>query len=246
MGTPSLLAVETEPGKYFYQYMQFNGYPTIRGREYYETILKSLQEAPFYFITNNKPNKNFFVRIKHFLKNAQYASFHSFNCCQTIDAEEWDDDLWQYLFNKNGDFTFSPRNSSDYSCTIPWKFTLKLATHFVRRVNNNLIPFWEFMDEWNGRTNPPTMKLTTCETLVFPEQGNEGWRKCGILTVLKDRKVSMFYDMNMRKRNRQYTKTLFNSEYLTVKNYPVKKLPLLINSLKSKEAIDLLEKRLKT
>jgi hypothetical protein len=246
MGTHSLLAVETGPSKYHTQYMQFDGVPTWKGKEYYETILKSLMEGSIYFITNNKPNKNFFTRIKHFLDNAQYASFHSFNANQIMNAGEWDCDLWQYLFNKNGDFIFTPRNSSNYSCTIPWKFTLNLATHFARHDLNDdtLTPFWEFMENWGGTTNPPTLNLTTCETFAFPEQNDEGWRKSGTLTVMKNRIKTMFYDIQ-RKRNKQFTKPIYNSEYLTVKNYPVKKLPLLINSLKRIEAIDLLEKRLK-
>jgi len=54
MGTPSLLAVEIIPSKYHTQYMQFDGYPTIRGKEYYETILRSFMEYPNYFIDRTK------------------------------------------------------------------------------------------------------------------------------------------------------------------------------------------------
>ena len=91
-----------------------------------------------------------------------------------MNTEEWDCydcDVWQY------------------SCTIPWKFTLNLATHFMRHELNDsaLTPFWEFMEKWEGTTNPPTLNLTTCETFAFPEQNDEGWRKSGTLTVMKNR-----------------------------------------------------------
>jgi hypothetical protein len=262
MGTPSFLAYEIKPGKYYSQYMQYDGAPTWKGKEYYETILKSLMEGLDYFIKDNKPNKQFFTRIKHFLNNYQYASSPSFGNNTIFYARDyWDTtvDLWRYLFDKDGNFTFAPPKSS-YFCTIPWEFTLNLSKHFahhdynkVNGLDNAFKPFWEFMEEWTGLTNPPSVNLTTYQTHAFPYQQEEGWRNAGILTIKgeirkllgKENKVKTMFHDKPKKRNKKYTKILYKSEYLDVKRCPLKDLPLLIGTLKREEAIKLFESRLK-
>ncbi|MEA3421016.1 MAG: hypothetical protein U9Q97_05005 [Acidobacteriota bacterium] len=100
------------------------------------------------------------------------------------------------------------------------------------------------MKKWDGQTNPPNINLTTCETLAFPNQEEEGWRFTGLLSAMKEKITGMFYCIP-EKRNIEHTKILYESEYLNVKKCPQKKLPLLIETLKEKNAIELLEKRLK-
>lgn len=79
MGTHSLLGFETKPEQIFYQYMQFDGGPEIKGREYYEGVILAMVESPDYFISKSGlPNAKFFQRVRHFLYNYQYASGHSF------------------------------------------------------------------------------------------------------------------------------------------------------------------------
>ncbi len=251
MGTPSLLAYEIKPGKYYNQYLQFDGVPTWKGKEYYETILKSLMEGSGYFIKDNKPNKQFFIRIKHFLNNYQYASYHSFNKNAVLDTKDYWSNQWQYLFDKDGNFTFSPSDLS-YFCTIPWEFTLNLSRHFAPHdfnkfdggFNSTFNSFWESMEKWTGITNPPPINLVTYETHAFPDQKEEGWRKTGILTVGEKKIESMFYNYSV-KRNKKHTKILYKSEYLDVKRCPLKDLPLFVGTLKREEAIKLFENRLK-
>lgn len=234
--------------------MQYDGVPTWKGKKYYETILKSLMEGSDYFITDNKPNKQFFTRIKHFLNNYQYASSHSFGENTIFYAKDYwdtDEDLWQYLFDKDGNFTFAPSNLS-YFCTIPWEFTLNLSRHFAHHdynqidggLDNTFRPFWEFMVKWAGISNPPSVNLTTYQTHAFSYQQEGGWRNTGILTIEGNKIKSMFHD-EPKKRNKKYTKILYKSEYLDVKRCPLKDLPLLIGTLKREEAIKLFENRLK-
>ena len=88
MGTRSLLGFEQKIGTYYIQYMQFDGSPAVKGKEFYEAVLCTLLECPSHFIKNHKPNPAFFKRIKHFLDNYQYTSGHSINNNFKLDAKD--------------------------------------------------------------------------------------------------------------------------------------------------------------
>lgn len=260
MGTRSLLAMEPGPNKYYIQYMQFDGHPDCKGKEYYEAILESLMENSSYFITKDKPNRKLFKRIKDFLNNYRYASGHSYNNDWIIEAKDWEkQDVWQewqYLFDKDGNFTFFNVSSLKYYCTIPWEFTLNLGRSFGKYDilpddNSKLASFWEYAKDWDGKREPPELSLETGECLAFPEQGDKqgkqggGWRHYGILISRnKTLAKSSFADGKYRKRNKQRITIQFKSDYLTVKNCPQKDLPLLVD-LKREDAKALLSKRLK-
>jgi len=252
MGTRSLLAVESKPGKYYVQYMQFDGYPSEKGMEFYETILESLRNSPSSYVFKNKwekPNRTFFTRIKHFLNEYQYQSGHSIGAHYTCPAGEWEKQdsgqEWQYLFDKNGNFTFFP-NGHQYYCKIPWEFTINLAKGLERKVGSGVLePFWEAMSEWDGKTFPLKVSLDIGESLAFPDQGVHagGWRDYGILSIgNKVIKKSMFSDI-VPKRNQESLRIQYKSEYLSVLNSPKENLPLLTN-VQDPAARNLLSKKL--
>lgn len=269
MGTPSLLGYEKSNGKYYAQYMQFDGYPSTKGKEFYESILTTLLEAPSYFINKkSKPNAAFFKRIKHFLDNYMYASAHSFNSNWETINWEGAGNYW-YLFDKNGNF-ISFDAIQKWKCVIPWEFTRGLTQCFGKGPDLNipydeskLTPFWDCLNHFEKieqRNLPvPEMNLEVAETLSFPGLGNEGWRKCGHLliknlidydnekhkiTKLKPINItSMFYG-DGKERNRKSYRINISSEYLRVRDCPLDQLPLLINNLEREDAQELLEKRL--
>jgi hypothetical protein len=250
MGTRSLLAVESKPGKYYVQYMQFDGYPSEKGMEFYETVLESLKNSPSSYVFKNKwekPNRTFFTRIKHFLNEYQYQSGHSVGAHYTCPAGEWEKQdsgqEWQYLFDKDGNFTFFP-NRHQYYCKIPWEFTINLARVFgLERKVSVLEPFWKAMSNWDGRTFPLKVSLDIGESLAFPDQGTGGWRNYGILSIgNKVIQKSMFSD-TVPKRNQKSLQIQCKSEYLSVLNSPKETLPLFMN-VQDPDARNLLSKKL--
>jgi len=271
MGTRSLLAYDMKNGGYHVQYMQFDGYPSVKGKEFYETIVTSLQECPSHFTKNGKPNSAFFKRIKHFLDNYQYASGHSIDNNWVCKADEWDaqdaNAAWKYLFDKDGNFHFFQNwRDERYDCTIPWDFTYALATTFSKGDlgfpydDSKLAVWWNSLEQWEGKTDPPMLSLESAEALSFPDQGDEGWRDCGRLRIMniigkddaetailkKHAKLDLttqFYK-DKRKRKKKYHYPIFHSDYLTVKDCPEKDLPLLMATLKRKDAQRLLDERL--
>lgn len=245
MGTPSYLGYEAG-NKNYEQYMQYDGYPLGRGKELYEAVVNTLMEDPSYFIEDTNPNARFFLRIRHFLKEKQYAAYHSFNEGKFHPKKDWGTaNMWEYLFHKNGDFSFSPP-SCNWTCTIPWEFTSRLIYCFSKAdmSRNPLDPFWKSMKAWKGTTTPPVLRLKSYQSMSFPNQKEQGWRYAGILTVGKKKHQSMFAE-DEEKKDILYSRATFKSDYLIVKRCSRKKLPLLIGAVHTKEAINLLEGRLK-
>jgi len=259
MGTRSLLAVETIPDKYYVQYMQFDGYPITKGKEYYETILASLIEVPSYFIKEDKPSKAFFKRIKHFLNEYQYKSAHSIGNNYTTPAKDWlNQDAWQewqYLFDKNGNFSIYSLYGK-WSCTIPWKFTLHLTkandSSIIGKYTNGeskLMPLWILLDKWDG-TERFECSLKVQELLgplLKPGQGDE------FITLSISGNPQVFPDRIKHQLEKESCPIIdkgiysieLKSEYLTVKDCPTQDLPLLVSSIKEEKAKTLLEQKLK-
>jgi len=197
MGTRSLLAVETKPGNYHVQYMQFDGYPSCKGHEYYAAIIKTLQQTGDYFMTKSGlPNKKLRDRILTYLDEIQYQSGHSIGNSYEIKVAEWvKQDCWQewqYLFKKNGDFEFFSTYENGNKCVIPWEFTRGITNCF----GGELFPFGEdgisiltpfFDGNWTGwdaeedekKTFAPSLKIAMGEVLAFPDQKDNGWRGFG-------------------------------------------------------------------
>ena len=266
MGTRSLLAVETIPDKYYVQYMQFDGYPTIKGKEYYETILASLIEVPSHFIKKDKPSKAFFKRIKHFLNEYQYKSAHSITSNYTTNAKDWlNQDAWQewqYLFDKKGNFSIYSRYGR-WMCTIPWEFTMHLAetndSYIIGRYTREesiLLPLWDLLLKWEG-TERFECSLKAQELSGILLQHGQGEK---FITLSINGNSQIFPDrVKHRLENKTDPKRLpldiihdkgiysieLKSEYLTVKDCPTQDLPLLVSSIKEEKAKILLEQRLK-
>ena len=213
MGTRSLLAYEKPKSRVYFQYMQFDGYPTIKGREYYEGILKSLQEfgSQEFYSTKGVPNDKFFRRCLDFLNNIQYMTGHSVGNHATIPTEKWlSQDSWQewqYLFDIAGNFHII-HTGKPTTIVIPWDFTMKLATSFSRGCSEwegkeigsddpektPLAKFWEGAEKYlrfdpqyaeKGEKEPPEpiMTIKFGESHAFPEQKDGGWRGFGLLSV---------------------------------------------------------------
>jgi hypothetical protein len=150
MGTRSLLGYEIPNGKIYVQYMQYDGNPATKGREFYEGVTSCLREM----IQNGKtPNSKFFARIKHFLNNYQYQTAHSIGNHFITSIKEWGfpkqggyvqldyGQEWQYLFKLNGDFVFFPVEKNARTITIPWLLTLKAVPGL--RTTVNFEKFWD-------------------------------------------------------------------------------------------------------
>jgi hypothetical protein len=254
--------------------MQFDGYPSVKGREFYEAIAASLQECPSHFTKKGKPNTAFFKRIKHFLDNYQYASGHSIDNNLILEANEWDNhdsmQAWNYLFDREGNFKFFSSWYDDrYECTIPWDFTYAMTTAFSKGdlgfpyEDSKLQIFWDSLERWEGKTDPPMLSLETCQVHAFASQGKEGWRDTGTLIIsniigkdeedterlLKHAELKIsprFIDAKGRKRKIRKYSPVFYSDYLQVRDCPEKDLPLLMGTLKRKDAQKLLDERLGT
>jgi hypothetical protein len=153
MGTRSLLGYDLGNGKLYVQYMQFDGYPEVRGREYYVEVLRGLMEMGDSIKTKEgKPSLAFFTRIKNYLNEKQYSSGHSIGNHFTVTKEDWEgmkvdcNQAWQYLFTREGDFVFSAHSENRYEVVIPWGFTVKLLeqreSKFLDALNDNE-GFWK-------------------------------------------------------------------------------------------------------
>jgi hypothetical protein len=195
MGTRSLLAVQDLSKTYHVQYMQFDGYPEVKGYEYYSAILKSLMDGGMNYFTNKKsgrPNANFRKRCRNFLNEYQYATGHSMGSNYKATSEEWKEidswQEWQYSFDSNGDFTFFNlcEGASYINRVIPWEFTqaltkslwasdvgLSCETHKAENIIQMIF----------SKPNCDVV-LESGEKQVFPEQDEEGWRNYGTLTLM--------------------------------------------------------------
>lgn len=248
MGTRSILGIEAKKGQVDYQYMQFDGYPSVIGKEYYETIWDSISQCPGKFGKENGPNAKFFKRIDHFLNNYQYLTAHSIDSRYTSSLKDWMDrkvqcgQEWQYLFNHKGDFIFFPLWNSFYVCTIPWEITWQLSQEIrTQRFEKVLDAFWEKCSDWKPTKKVPEIKMDLSIRMAFPEQGKDGYRD-GYCVYVNGKEVrkTMFYGDKQRT-----IQTQFENEVLTVKRTPQKELPLLIGALSCPEAVSLLERRMK-
>jgi hypothetical protein len=130
MGTRSLLGYVTKTGSIYAQYMQFDGDPRWKGREFYEGVVRSMNESALFVSKSKQPTEEFFLRVRRFLDNYQYETGHSVNNHLQVRVGKWlsrdniADDEWRYLFKRNGDFViYKP---GIYTVTIPWSFTVKM------------------------------------------------------------------------------------------------------------------------
>jgi len=185
MGTRSLLAVEMKPGKYHVQYMQFDGYPSCKGKEFYEDVTTGLAQDWSAFVDKKgNPNSHFRDRVKNLLNNYQYASSHSIGNHWTCDAEKWTKhdccQEWQYLWKWNGDFCFFNTYGESPVVTIPWAFTLALIKNFCDPEDiKEVYAFFErdaLNNSDNFGKNMPILKAVWGDTFAFPDQGKDGWR----------------------------------------------------------------------
>jgi hypothetical protein len=199
MGTRSLLAVETTKGNIHVQYMQFDGYPSVKGLEYYSAVINALIEAWVgNFITKSgKPNKRFRERAIHFLNDYQYKTHHSTgNHWKGTIKDDWgfQRDNWQeyeYLFAQNGDFIM---DGGSLHHEIPWEVTKAIATCFSKSdlaydshdedADTILTKFFENLSDYDAE--PWTLEVETGIVNAFPDQrNNEGYRDYAFLR-LKD------------------------------------------------------------
>jgi hypothetical protein len=142
MGTRSLLAVETTPGVVHSQYMQFDGYPTCKGKDFYERVACGFGEASEYFTGKARrgqvarPNDKFAKLAIDFLNNYQYQTGHSIGANSTLTMAEWEKadswQEWQYVFLLNGDFVaFHVSSASRKALIIPWELTRTLVNGYA-------------------------------------------------------------------------------------------------------------------
>jgi hypothetical protein len=163
MGTRSLLGYEQEDGKIYAQYMQFDGGPSCKGREFYEGCVLALREYCFINAETvnpiGAPTKDWFVRIMNFLNNYQYQSGHSITNHFTVSKKDWfskkdlANSAWRYLFARNGDFIIY--RPGIFTATIPWTYTTKMmnecGANFWRKITKHepgLGNYWESLDKY--------------------------------------------------------------------------------------------------
>lgn len=219
MGTRSLLGIEVNKDKIHTQYMQFDGYPSVKGYDYYMAVLETLLtlSEDTYTTKKGKPTAFFRSRGLNFLNEYQYASGHSIgnNFMCTLDEFDKKDcwQEWQYLFRYNGDFDFFNTYGSGYSaCTIPWEATKAIAMAFdtfdIKKLNEDgdiIRTYFEAMDEYEKNC---TLVIEAGKVHAFPEQKQNGWRGYGVIKVKVGNKIvekleSMFADKAKYKGKRK-------------------------------------------
>lgn len=203
MGTRSLLAYDTGRGNYYVQYMQFDGYPSIKGSEYYNAILRGLEALGTAAInkTNKRPSQRFFSMIRRFLDNYQYESGHSVGHSFTESPHDFWSNMrncgeeWKYVWLSNGDFVFFNVYEGDEAITyvIPWEFTRTFihAHQISRKIQARCLDSasvlekaWESFEAYDDEDRKLPPKILTIESgkvYAFPEQGKHGWREYSIL-----------------------------------------------------------------
>lgn len=247
MGTRSLLGYETAPGKVYYQYMQFDGYPTCKGREFYEGIAATLGSVLGSAATASPLRKADGVmvrqRIRHFLDNYQYASGHSVNNHDTCTRKAWDafevdgGQEWQYLWDTKGNFIGAEAREHGVTFTIPWELTSRLyeSHHHLKlgRDDTLLEPWWKALHNLamaDEATLVPSLELRAWECNEFPEQGDAGWRHTSALSV-NNKKVftDMFGDSRSPRRRNQAVAAVGGAVHEALTCGP-KRLPTLLAS----------------
>jgi len=192
--------------------MQFDGYPSVKGLEYYSAIVNSLSNGGVeYFTSKGVPNSKFRKRALAFLNNYQYASGHSINNNYTIKNEEWKGldswQCWQYLFKLNGDFEIS-HVSGDLEIKIPWEMTVALSNIGMRDESCDGYKLVEKLFNYYDDDKSPVVILETGEVLAFPYQMDDGWREFSKIIIQESKKhacarvaQSMFINYDGEKRN---------------------------------------------
>jgi len=155
MGTRSLLGYVTKNGQIYAQYMQFDGSPRWNGREFYESVVRSMNESALFVAkTSGQPTEEFFLRVRRFLDNYQYKTGHSVNnhmqvrIGKYLSGHDIADSEWRYLFKRNGDFIIYKPGC--YTVTISWSFTTKMIDavgsefdYILRKDKPGFGEFWE-------------------------------------------------------------------------------------------------------
>lgn len=234
MGTRSLLAVEKSEGVLHSQYMQFDGYPTCKGRDFFERIAASFGECREYFCDGNrKPNGNFVQRVVDFLNDYQYQSGHSIGShqeCKLADwlkADSWQE--WQYLWRLNGDFVTFHRGE-EKALVIPFEIVAALGRDCrllkFGETDTLLSKFWSGVEEYLG-FNPeyaavgekppvaPRLTVLTGECFAFPEQKAGGWRSY-VEVKLGGRKI---YSSILSNAGQKRSQMVFKAKFVPAKAF---------------------------
>lgn len=171
----------------YYQYLADNGTPLEEGGPYYENIIYSMTLKPKYFITNNKPNENFFTRIQSYLNELQYESSQSIDLnSNTIDSFDY---KFKYEFLKNGDFTLS---TNKYIFIIPWELTLNLVKYGP--IIDPNIPYQDLTFLWNAFHKKINKKNYPKLSLKIGSVYDPCISK--LITTFKKRKIAYLYIYN--------------------------------------------------
>ena len=225
MGTRSLLAVETKKNKYHVQYLQFDGYPSLRGHEFYLDVFKCLSQCPSHFVNlHNRPKAEFHKMVKGILNVYQYKSGHSIGHQFVSSPKKWKGENcgqeWQYLWDLRGNFSFF-RTGDNATYIIPWELTFALANEFkihqfenpieIKKVNETVKTtfFAEFFNKveraFKRGNNFPILLVRKHQVLAFKQQGKDGWRNVLVIYDGSDNTIkSMFADYDAETRNDTY------------------------------------------
>jgi len=200
MGTRSLLGVETKRGTVHTQYMQFDGYPSVKGYDYYMAVISTLMtmDEETYVTKKGTPKPFFRERCLNFLNDYQYASGHSIGNNFEVKTSDWHKQdcwqEWQYLFRMCGDFDFLNTYGTGYSiCTIPWEVTRAIASAFdiydVKKVNEETDIFRTYFEAMDETSKSCVLSVEKGEIHAFPEQNERGWRNFGVIRVKVSGKI---------------------------------------------------------
>ena len=196
MGTRSLLGFHPKvDGKIHVQYQQFDGYPTVRGAEYFEFARKTLAESRHHFTIrttpdmddNEKPSKVFFDALKDYCNFAQWRTAHSmgnkFKCNSIAEfkaLDAWQE--WIYLFTADGDFHVY-HDDADPVLVFPFAALLAVADHQFDDDYRSKQPIWEPIWKALEENTPVQIVISFGQRHAFPEQRSDGWRDWTIFTV---------------------------------------------------------------
>lgn len=229
MGTRSLLGYEGTDKKVYYQYLQFDGYPTVQGKNFFHFVQKTFREAPSHFTNGARPNSVFFEMIVDYFNYKKWSTAHSFinnrsvaNVKDFIQVNSWQ--AWQYWFDASGAFHVL-RHVDKKSCfKIPFKALMALSEREFDEDSLIWLPVWTSLEE----DMKVTMSITHGESHSFPQQGEFGWRKFTSVLVNAWKK-----DENEKLHNHTVTvNSMFSKEKVKRK---VKKIVLKSNLPQSPE-----------
>jgi hypothetical protein len=187
MGTRSLLAYEHSPEIYHVQYLQFDGYPSVKGWDYYN-FMRRMDLCRNYFVKDGKPTKKFFKKCRDYLNYIQWSSGHSFEHHWKCSPDKWlSQDAgqeWQYLFDAKGNFHIW--RGRDEICVIPFEATVAMSDYKYEETLEAVFA------KMNDMKRGFKLRLCSGERLCFPEQGEGGWRN---FSTLYQGKEPIAYDL---------------------------------------------------